>query len=830
MQHANQRGQGLVEYGLLILLVGVATLAAIAWLNDGIQSVFRDYVSNTPAVPEGISPVGGEFGERIPVNPENQAPVPGISTNPSPPVVPSGGTITFTSTSYDPDEGDSIVSFEWDIYGDGSVIKTGPVVTHIYTTTLDNAVWQPMLTVEDTNGVRTSTYISVGAYNTVPPNLPPVAQITVDPITGSAPLTVTFTSTSYDPDGTIVEHRWDFGEGLQRDGTTEVHVYDTPGEYEAELLITDNNGRQAKSYRVFINVEEPPPPNELPTASIRSNLLSGLVGTTVDFYVDDYEDSDGSVEYYAWDFGDGSDIIGPYILNNGVPMVSNTYNTAGNFTATFTVWDNDGGSTSETINLVITAIDCDNAYIKRQVWDGISGSKISEMTSLPSYPFSPSSTETLTSIQEPAGVSGDYYGARFLGYIIPPKTGEYIFYTASDDSSEVYLSTDESPSNIRLIAKVNSWTPNQDWDRESNQASAPISLVAGQKYYFEVLHKEGSGGDHLAVGWIMPGASYPPEVISGGSLCFDDSLIPAAPTPTPLPTATPTPAPTATPIPSACQYEAENAILSGPVIKNNLSGYSGSSYVDYPNSKGSDVFIEWNVNVAYTGDYSLEFFYSLHRGNRPLELKVNGAVQNSSLSFPATGGWSNWGSSAELVTLNAGNNTVRLTAMNSVGANFDCLKLDLVSVPSTNIALNKSASQSSNSSRGWAYRAVDGNTNGKYGKKSVTHTKSELNAWWEVDLGSVSYINTIKLWNRTDSCCSARLKDVHIFVSDVPFNSTSLSAAQNQVGVDGYYTAGEWGESGEVDIYRTGRYVRVQLAGTGPLSLAEVEVMGASGP
>ncbi|MEM8862004.1 MAG: PKD domain-containing protein [Chloroflexota bacterium] len=819
-----EQGQGLVEYGLLTLLVGVAALGAIAWLNDGLQTVFFDYVNNTPAVPDGVSPVGGEFEDRIPVDFGNQAPVAAISTDPNPPVVPVGDTITFTSVSYDPDDGDSIVSFEWDIYGDGSLIKTGSVVTHTYTTTDPNAVWQPFLTVSDSYGVKTTAYVSVGVYNTTPPNLPPVAQITVDPVSGPAPLSVTFTSTSYDPDGTIVEHRWDFGEGgLMEDGTTEVNVYENPGNYEAELLITDDGGRQAKSYRVFITVTDPPPPNVPPNLSIRSSVLSGLTGVSIDFITEAFSDSDGSVEYYEWDFGDGT-TVGPHIVGGGIPAVPHTYTTPGNYTASLTITDNDGDTATKSINLEITERVCNNAYIKRQIWNGISGTKTSNLTNQASFPLSPDVTETLTEIQEPPGSSGNNYGDRYLGFIVPATSGQYTFYISSDDASDLFLSTNESPNNKTRIAYVNRWTPSLDWDREANQKSAPITLNAGQKYYFEVHHKEGSGGDNMAVGWVKPGESFPPEVIDSDYLCFDEDLIPPQPTATPVPT----PAPTATPLPGACQYEAETAILSGPSVRNNHSGYSGTGFADYPGSTGSNVFIEWNVNAASAGDYSLAFFYALSSGSRPLELKVNGAVQNSSLPFSSTGGWNKWKPSAQTVSLNAGNNTVRLTARSNQGPNVDCLRVDLDSSV-TNLAENKSTTQSSTGWGGVSSRAVDGNTNGNWGNASVTHTGSNANAWWEVDLGSVSQIDEITLWNRTD-CCQSRLSNVYIFVSDAPFTSTSLAATQSQAGVNNYYTAGAWGTSGTVDINRTGRYIRVQLAGTNYLSLAEVEVMGTAGP
>ena len=63
--------------------------------------------------------------------------------------------------------------------------------------------------------------------------------------------------------------------------------------------------------------------------------------------------------------------------------------------------------------------------------------------------------------------------------------------------------------------------------------------------------------------------------------------------------------------------------------------------------------------------------------------------------------------------------------------------------------------QSSVSSGGVAQRAVDGNTATKYGDKSCTHTNSDKNAWWRVDLQRESAIKTVTVWNRAD-CCGGR--------------------------------------------------------------------------
>ena len=88
-------------------------------------------------------------------------------------------------------------------------------------------------------------------------------------------------------------------------------------------------------------------------------------------------------------------------------------------------------------------------------------------------------------------------------------------------------------------------------------------------------------------------------------------------------------------------------------------------------------------------------------------------------------------------------------------------------------------------------------------------------------------IDTVRVWNRTD-CCGERLSDFYVFVSDSPFESTDLAATQSQAGVTAYHTAGQGGTPTALPVSRTGRYVRVQLAGTNYLSLAEVEVTGAA--
>ena len=116
----------------------------------------------------------------------------------------------------------------------------------------------------------------------------------------------------------------------------------------------------------------------------------------------------------------------------------------------------------------------------------------------------------------------------------------------------------------------------------------------------------------------------------------------------------------------------------------------------------------------------------------------------------------------------------RLGLISSVLCLLFSLNIGNAFAQTVNLSQGKVASQSSTSFNGLASRAVDGNTNGSYRAASTTHTATEAQPWWQVDLGSNSSITHINLYNRTDDCCRSRLSDFYVLISDTPFTSDSL--------------------------------------------------------
>ncbi len=131
----------------------------------------------------------------------------------------------------------------------------------------------------------------------------------------------------------------------------------------------------------------------------------------------------------------------------------------------------------------------------------------------------PSRSYWLKALDRPDG-GEDYWGGRMRGYLYPPQNGDYTFWTVSDDDSEVWLSTDDTPAKIKMICNVEGWTDYQNWAYNTGAPgttykSSPIKLEAGKRYYVEVWNADGTGGGVVSVGWGGPGIGAGPVLVDG---------------------------------------------------------------------------------------------------------------------------------------------------------------------------------------------------------------------------------------------------------------------------------------------------------------------------
>jgi PKD repeat protein len=237
------------------------------------------------------------------------------------------------STSTDTDG--AIVDYSWN-FGDGWT-GSGAQSSHTY---FGSDTFTVSLTVTDDKGATGGTTALVVV---APRNVAPTASM-VAPATGITGQALEFDGTaSADPDGTIANYTWYFGDGTSASGPRPTHVYATPGTFTVALWVTDNNGATNSTYRTVLAEV----PNVLPVASFTTTAAQGLAPLSLTFNAGASTDSDGSIASYAWDFGDGATGTGR--------TAAHTYASAGTFVAVLTVTDNRGGTASSSTTITVAA-------------------------------------------------------------------------------------------------------------------------------------------------------------------------------------------------------------------------------------------------------------------------------------------------------------------------------------------------------------------------------------------------------------------------------------------------------------------------------------------
>lgn len=170
------------------------------------------------------------------------------------------------------------------------------------------------------------------------------------------------------------------------------------------------------------------------------------------------------------------------------------------------------GSASDILTVtILPKLAADAGTALSEYWFGVNGKPLSALTSSLDYPNFPHGHRVVTSLTSAVN-QGDQFGSRTRGFILVPTTGDYRFYLAADETAEFYLSTDATTANLQLRASVAAAVGVESHFQTPAQASGPIALVAGQRYAFEIRHKEEGSTDHVSLIWQKPGTDYAEDI------------------------------------------------------------------------------------------------------------------------------------------------------------------------------------------------------------------------------------------------------------------------------------------------------------------------------
>jgi PKD repeat protein len=239
----------------------------------------------------------------------------------------------------------AIATYSWDFGDPADASPDGEAVSaHTYRLP---GTYVARLTVIDREGDVDSTRVMIKVENAVP-----VAAFSLDndtPLEGE-PVHVD-ASASHDPNGTIEDYDWDFGDGTSAVGDTAAHAYSKEGYVVITLTVTDDAGATSL-LRKGLNVQNGGATCGDDTSgggcggsgsSIPIAVISGLPGCT-GITVGRTLHLDGSGSFggvgemvsYQWDFGDGATASGP--------QVEHAYTVPGRYYVVLTVTDEAGNT------------------------------------------------------------------------------------------------------------------------------------------------------------------------------------------------------------------------------------------------------------------------------------------------------------------------------------------------------------------------------------------------------------------------------------------------------------------------------------------------------
>ena len=474
----------------------------------------------------------------------NRDPTARFTTSPDTP--DPGATVTLDARSTSDPDG-SITSYEWAL-GDGTT-KSGQTITHSYasagrytveltvtddsgaTATTSQTVWVTTLRAPDeptgvVSGVTTEyyqgTYTSLPAFGATTPRR--VTNVSTFDISGrdrgenfayrytgyvnvSQAGSYTFYTRSDDGSRLYVGGQLVVDNpGLHSPNEEAGSIGLQPGRHNITVTFFEHTGGEALDVRwegpglskqllPAANLSRDPTPlAEFATSCSSLSCSFDATGST--------GTGTNAITSYDWTFGDGT------TRTTSTPTISHSYAGEGDYTVELTVTDDTGNQT--TVERTVSVADPNPP------------ANPSDTTSGLNYSYYEAGTiDDLGDLQQSAIVRNgttdqfdldpshreDNFGFRFTGYVEVPQTGEYTFYTNSDDGSRLFVDGE------RVV--------NNDGLHSTDTQSGTVALEAG-KHPITVTYFEHFGVSSLSVEYEGPGVGR--QVIPASALSRDREL------------------------------------------------------------------------------------------------------------------------------------------------------------------------------------------------------------------------------------------------------------------------------------------------------------------
>jgi len=414
-------------------------------------------------------------------------------------------TVTFNASASTDDDRIDYYFFD---FGDGtnSSWTTLPIVTHKYAS---EGVYNATLIVMDNLGVTSLDGDLI--YVTIIVLAPPIANFSYTPGHPLIDETIIFNaSASYDPDGIIETHTWNFGDGNITTVADPIiiHIYTAPDTYTVNLTVTDNDGLTHSITKSITVIADSTPPTTLHdydglwhTRDFTINLiatddLSGVAeicyrindGLTKTVSIDGQplittEGANNTLEYWSIDKAGNEEI--PHEILTGIKLDKTAP------TGSITINNEDAYTTSTSVTLTLTATDLTSGvYQVRYSNDGIWDTE-------PWEDFSPTKAWTLTlgngtktvyyQIKDNAGLVSDTYSDTIILDTTPPtgsiSINDGATYTTTTTVTLTLSATDET-SGIAEMRFSNDNITFTEWQTYASSKSWTLQQEDGTKIVY----------------------------------------------------------------------------------------------------------------------------------------------------------------------------------------------------------------------------------------------------------------------------------------------------------------------------------------------------------